>query len=155
MRETRPRGKRPHSHHTRWVCLFSRSLLALCFLFLVAFRPLALGADSGKPKNVLILCGFLKRQACYGVESLESTVRSRVSSPVNSYIEYLESQSFGNREYEKALSATLRASYADKKPDLVMAIGFPALEFAEEYRYQLFPDVPIVFAGVARSRIED
>src|SRR5271165_1905055 len=155
MRLAQARGEGPHSRHTGWVRILLRSLLSLCFLVPAAFRPLALGADSGKPKNVLILCGFLKRQACYGVESLESTVRSRVSSPVNFYIEYLESQSFGNREYEKALSATLRASYADKKPDLVMAIGFPALEFAEEYRYQLFPNVAIVFAGAARSRIED
>src|SRR5271166_6394036 len=154
MRETRRCGKGLHSHHTRWVCLFSRSLLALCFVFLVAFRPPVLRADSGRPKNVLILHSFPKAYAFDSLESLKSTVRSGVSVPVNFYVERLETQHFGSRDYENGQGEVLRGAYAKEKLDLIIVFAYPVLQFAVEYRDRMFPGVPIVFVMVAPGRIQ-
>src|SRR5271157_5819535 len=154
MRLPRARGEGPHSHHTGWVRILSRSRLALCFLFLVAFRPLALGDDSGKAKNVLILHSFPKAYVFDALESFESTVRSSVSVPVNFYVERLETQHFGSRDYENGQSEVLRGAYAKEKLDLVVVFAYPALQFAAEYRDRMFPGVPIVFVMVAPGRIQ-
>jgi len=43
----------------------------------------------------------------------------------------------------------IRSLYADRAPpDLVMSIGGPAAAFARQYRRQLFPEAPLLFASV-------
>src|SRR5271154_5227667 len=86
-------------------------------------------ADSPPAKNVLILYSFSKRDVL-DPQSLESTVRSHVSGPVNFYVEYLEAQRFGSRDYEKSLGETLRQTYGKQKLDLVIVAVYPALKFA-------------------------
>jgi len=90
-----------------------RSLLALCLLLLVVFRPPALGADTGKPKNLLVLYSFSERESFHCLQPLQATIRSQVSTPVNFYVEYLESERFGSRNYEQGLSETLRDTKDD------------------------------------------
>src|SRR5271157_2416652 len=100
------------------VCLSVRSLFALSFLLLLIPGPLALGAETGQSKNVLILHSFPKAYVFDALESLKSTVRSGVSVPVNFYIERLETQHFGSRDYETGQSVVLRGAYAKEKLDL-------------------------------------
>ena len=102
-------------------------------------------ADSTPEKNVLVLCSFSVPEGCVELEAMKTTVRSRVSMPVNFYVEYLESQRFGRAGYEKALSETIRQSYSGKQIDLIVVSGYPALRFATDHRDQIFPGVPIVF----------
>src|SRR5271165_5375510 len=136
------------------VCLCVRSLFGLSFLLLLTLGPLALGTDSGKPKNVLILHSFPKAYAFDSLESLKSTVRSGVSVPVNFYVERLETQHFGSRDYENGQGEVLRGAYAKEKLDLVIVFAYPVLQFAVEYRDRMFPGVPIVFVMVAPGRIQ-
>jgi len=131
-----------------------RSLFALSFFLLLTLGPLALGADTGQPKNVLILHSFPKAYVFDALESLESTVRSSVSVPVNFYVERLETQHFGSRDYETGQSVVLRGAYAKEKLDLVIVFAYPALQFVAEYRDRMFPGVPIVFVMVAPGRIQ-
>jgi len=154
MKETRRCGTGPRSRRTERAPLFSCSLLAHSLLLLVAFWPPALRADSGQPKNVLVLYSFSKREAFDSLKPLEATIRSHVSTPVNFYVEFLESQRFGSRDYEHGLSETLRDSYAKLKPDLLVVAAYPALRFAAEFRDRMFPGVPIVFVSVAPGRVQ-
>ena len=50
---------------------------------------------------------------------------------------------------DKAIVDFVRTTFADRtKPDLVMTIGGPAAAFARKHRELLFPDRPILYAGV-------
>jgi PAS domain S-box-containing protein len=129
-------------------------LLTICTLAWGCCAPRCFAADSRPAKDVLILCSFSERKL-FDFEPLKANVRSRLSVPVNFYIEYMESQRFESRDYQKSLSESLRVAYAKQKLDLVIAVAYPALQFAVEFRDQLFPGIPIVFAWVAPGRIQD
>ncbi len=145
-------GSRVIDPRTAWLL---KCLLAAFFLLALGeFTFAALGAGTPKPKNVLILSSFSKGLIDPSLEPLKSTLISRVSGPVNFYVEYLDSQRFGNRDYENGVSESLGDAYAKEKPDVVIAIGYAALQFAAEFRDRIFPGVPIVFAWVASGRIQ-
>ena len=131
-----------------WTLQFS-----LLFLF-VARCPPALAADSVQPKNVLILYSFSPSQTLNSLEAIETAIRSRMSTPVNFHVEYLESQRFGHPNFEQGLSETLREAYAQPKLDLVIAVAYPALRFAAEFRDRMFPGITIVFMQVAPARLK-
>jgi len=135
---------------TTW--LRAAFLLTICTLAWGCSVGLCFAADSRPAKNVLILYSFSKRDF-FGSQTLESTVRSHVSEPVNFYVEYLEAQRFGNRDYKKSVSETLRQTYAKQKLDLVIVAVYPALQFAIEFRDRIFPGVPIVFMMVVPDRL--
>src|SRR5947209_5605077 len=110
-------------------------------------------AESRAAKNVLVLYSFTKQDAFHALEPLESTVRSRFSTPVHFQVEYLESQHFGSAGYRDSESEVLRDKYERQRFDLVVAGAYPALRFAVDYRDRIFPGVPIVFFDVDASRM--
>src|SRR5271170_5451005 len=86
--------------NTHWILLFS--------LVIVAVGCPPLSANSTPEKNILVLYSFSARDSFVELEPLEKTVRSRVHVPINFYVEYLESQRFGNPQYRAALTETIR-----------------------------------------------
>ena len=82
------------------------------------------------------------------IDFLESALRANVSSGLNFYVEYLESQAIRRKGYQKSLVETLRETYGGQKLDLVITESYPALQFALEHRDELFRGVPIVFYGI-------
>lgn len=143
--------KRWRGGATKWVT--ATFLLAICTLAWAGSAGLCFATDSQPAKNVLILYSFSKRDVL-DPQSLESTVRSHVSAPVNFYVEYLEAQRFGSRDYEKSLSKTLRQTYGKQKLDLVIVAVYPALKFAIDFRERIFPGVPIVFMMIVPERLQ-
>ena len=69
--------------------------------------------------------------------------------PVDYYAEYLEADRFGTAEASAALAEYVRRKYRDRHIDLVIAITNDSLQFVMDQREELFPDAPIVFAGLA------
>jgi len=50
---------------------------------------------------------------------------------------------------EQAIVDFIRSTFADRpKPDLIVTVSGPAAVFARQYRQQLFPDTPLLFAAV-------
>ncbi len=57
---------------------------------------------------------------------------------------------------DKAIVAFLRSTFAERtKPDLIVTIGGPAAAFARRHRDQIFPDVPLLYAGVDQRFLRD
>ena len=48
----------------------------------------------------------------------------------------------------------LHALYAEKAPDLIVALGAPAAEFVQRYRPRLFPKTPMLFTAVEARRVQ-
>ena len=55
---------------------------------------------------------------------------------------------------EAAFVEYLRALYANRPIDLIVAIGAPAANFVQRHRQQLFPTTPMVFTAVEQRRVQ-
>src|SRR5581483_8591579 len=87
-------------HRTISRCIGARKWIVHCALIVWVISIAAGSRLSAEPvnpeKNILILCGFTAREAFAELEPFKRTVRTRVATPVNFYVEYLESQRFGD-----------------------------------------------------------
>ena len=126
---------------------------SLSFLFSLPGR-LALAADAGQPKNVLVLYSFSDRSLFDPLDNLKAAIRSRVNSPVNFYVHYLEAQGLEDPNYDHSLSENLRSELGGVKLDLVITAVYSSYQFALRHRDELFPGVPIVFSYVHASRVD-
>jgi PAS domain S-box-containing protein len=139
----------------RW--LSGHWLPGLLFLGFVItqFSPFSFGAGTPLPKEILVLNSFSDPRLYDPLKVLKADVRSHFRGPVNFQVEYLESQRFENPGYEQSLSDALGHVYAGKRLDAVVAVSYPALEFALTHRNKIFPGTPIVFSDVHSGRLQD
>jgi PAS domain S-box-containing protein len=133
--------------------LLARELLLAVGLASLSFASPAFASEPVTAKNVLLLYSFSDRSVSGYGDALKSGIQSHSPSPVNFYVEYLESRRFDDKNYEKRLVETLRETYGGIKLDLVIADAYPALQFALRHRSYLFPNQPIVFFDVYAGRI--
>ena len=131
------------------------------FKWLVAL--LVLGAPAARmfaaqstPKSVLIVFSHERERWLY--DALESRLRGEIEtlgSGVNIYTEYLDAMRFADDEFRDHTVEYFRAKYADRQVSVIVPVSPLALDFVLEHRGQFFPDTPIVFASVNRSRMDD
>jgi len=60
---------------------------------------------------------------------------------------------FDSNNYQLFLRDFLKAKYADKKIDAVIAILSPSLDFLLNYGSVIFPETPIVFCGIDKTEL--
>ncbi len=128
-------------------------LLTISALAWVVSAPLSFAEDSPAPKNLLILYSFSDRRLFDPIDNLKSAIRSRVNSPVNFYVHYMEAQGLEDPNYERSLSENLRSELRGVKLDLVITAVYSSYQFALRHRNELFPGVPVVFSYVHASRV--
>src|SRR4029077_15161495 len=69
------------------------------------------------------------------------------SETIDYFAEYLESDRFAEPQASKSLRDYIQEKYQGRRIDLVVAVTDVALQFVLQYRHDLFPSAPIVFAG--------
>jgi signal transduction histidine kinase len=102
-------------------------------------------AARAKAKNVLVLSGGRGRVS---INQMQASLRARFPDPVNFSIVDLENPRFGQADYQDHFAEALRSGYSGDRPDLIVAVMTPSLEFAVKYHDKLFPGVPIVFMSI-------
>ena len=70
------------------------------------------------------------------------------------FSEYLDLMRFPAVRYGDDIARYLRARYGTRKPDVLIALSNTTLQFVFDHRDELFPGVPIVFAGVDHREVE-
>jgi len=125
-------------------------LVVLGILLCVLIHPAAAAQPS--VKNVLVLHNWASLPQSWAL--MQSTVRSRVPGQVNFYTASVENPRFDEEGYRESLAETLRRGYGGVKLDVVIAATYPVLQFAMQYRDQMFPGVPIVFTDVGRPEAQ-
>ncbi|MBK6316087.1 MAG: hypothetical protein IPF53_17785 [Blastocatellia bacterium] len=86
--------------------------------------------------------------------SLRDTFKADLASDVEFWSESLNLSQFKDPGYDVLLRDHFARKYANKRPDLIVAVMQPSLDFLLNNRQSLFPDVPIVFCGVDSSYME-
>lgn len=85
--------------------------------------------------------------------SLREALASSSGEPVEYCSEFLDEVRFPVRNEER-MRDFLREKYGERAPDVIVAFGPPSLAFCLRRRPELFPEVPIVFAGLGTGALE-
>jgi PAS domain S-box-containing protein len=119
---------------------------ALVILGLVA-APGAPANPSG-PINVLVMHWYDRGYFANAAfdRTLEAALHASAPEGVEYYSEYLETNRFPGEDQARLLSAYLRQKYEGKRIDVIISGISQTLDFLLEYRHELFPKTPIVFA---------
>ena len=86
--------------------------------------------------------------------NLQQVLRSQLQEPVEIYTESLNLSRFNNPDYPDALEQYFQRKYQDRRPDLIVAVMEPALDFLIRRADTLFRGVPIVFCGADPLDVE-
>jgi len=81
--------------------------------------------------------------------AIQRTLLANSGTSINYFAEYLETEEFPAETASQALREYIRRKYDGRRIDVVIAVASAALQFALQYREELFPGVPIVFLAVA------
>jgi signal transduction histidine kinase len=127
--------------------------------FRILFSAVALllvmtGSALSEPKRVLLLhsfgCDFLPWSEY--ARSLREELDRQSKEPVDIFEASLATARSADDD-EGPFIDYLRALFANRKLDLVIAIGGPAVNFFQLNRQRLYPSVPAVFAGIEQRRV--
>jgi signal transduction histidine kinase len=131
--------------------------MVLFALGFCAWQPLygasAKETNGKETKRVLILYSFDKEENFfYGFDrTLRSSLASKFSERVEFYTEYVDLVRFSGASHAEILARLLKLKLSEQKPDLIIAVSYPALNFLLETGKDLFPETPIVFSCIGDS----
>jgi signal transduction histidine kinase len=112
--------------------------------------PLATAAPESS--NVLVLYSNERSLPAYleGDRGLYETVRAPADRPAMLFFEDLGAPHVGGPAFDRIATAYLREKYASRPPRVILALQKEALSFLLSHRQELFPQVPVVHAGIDR-----
>jgi len=120
-----------------------------------AIEPKSALPASSAIRHVVML--FDERPELVGLAAmsneLERTLTAGSEDRVEIYREAMDLSRFGSKTYESVLRDALRAKYANKKIDVVVAFYPGALDFLLTHGSEIFPGAPIVFCGIDRREL--
>ena len=112
-------------------------------------RAAAPQAATPEPARVLLLHSFGENFSPWNTVSARfrtELIRRSTQRPIDLYEVSLQLR-IQQPQDQRAFLDYLRALYADRDPDLVVAIGAPAARFFQRYRAQLFPSTPLLIGS--------
>lgn len=125
-------------------------------LLSLAVLLLAVPASAAPRRTVLLV--FDESTALPGLaiinRSLRETFKSEFGGDIEFVSESLNLSQFKDPGYEGVLREHFTRKYANKRPDLIIAVMQPSLDFLLHDRQPPFPGVPIVFCGVDSSYLD-
>lgn len=104
-------------------------------------------------RNVLVLYsnGRLVPANVDVERGLRATIHDTAAQPVEVFTEFLDYPEFVGDDYENTVATYLQHKYADRTPDLVIAVARQSLDFLLNHRAHLFPGVPIIHTAAFRT----
>ena len=127
-----------------------RSRALLCLVVVAGLLLPRLVAAQPSQRSVLVLdqtsAGLPFNTAL--ASAIRSTINAGSNSPVSFYFEHLDANRFFGPQYENEFVQFLKAKYAERRIDVVIAVGVSALNFITHKREQLWPSVPVVFTAI-------
>ena len=142
------------------VVILSRTLSARIVVASLATAVLlvtqAYGQVEDEPKRVLMLHSFglrFKPWVDYA-QTLRSEINRQSKRAVRFDDHSLSNARLSDDKSDAPFVDYLHIIYAEKPPDLIIALRAPAANFVQRYRSQLFPDTPMLFTAVEARRVQ-
>jgi signal transduction histidine kinase len=146
--------------HLWRIVLTSRLLVSLAVVFLLAtaifLSTVTSSRADAEPKRVMMLHSFglrFKPWTDYA-QFIRSEISRRAQRPIEFDDQSLLNARLTNDRTDGPFVDYLRALYAEKPPDLIIAIGAPAANFVQQYRQRIFPGTPMLFTAVEARRVQ-
>jgi len=126
------------------------ALLIACGILL----PLSVAAENEIPsKRVLILNSYHPGFSWSDAEQAGVIDRLEGVFPtIDIPVEYLDAKRFPGELQQRRMMGFLLEKYRNWKIDLIVALDNPSMDMLKRYRRELFPGVPVVFAGISDYR---
>ena len=131
-----------------------RFLVSLAVVILLAMAiflsTLTSSRADAEPKRVMMLHSFGLRFKSWTdyAQVIRFEISRRAQRPIEFDDQSLLNARLTNDKTDGPLVDYLHALYAQKPPDLIIAIGAPAANFVQRYRPRIFPGTPMLFTGV-------
>jgi signal transduction histidine kinase len=124
------------------------------FLLLAALlTPSYVPAEELRPRSILLLDQSDLRGPFFTqvLASLRATVSAGAGAHVTIYAESLDLSRYSGEAYEASLRQLLKEKYRERPIDVLVTVGAAPLQLALNWRKELWPGVPIVFAVVHQT----
>ena len=127
------------------------ALLAASQLYLLIGGTASAEAESpsSKPRQVLLLHSFGAHFAPWNAiaGSLREELIKQSPYPIELHEFALQGDRFGPIQDQSPFAQFLQALFAEKKLDLVIAMGAPAARFVQQHRPPIFSSTPLLITG--------
>lgn len=144
------------SDASRWRRYIARRCL-WCLLIVVS-QIICLPVTAASPARILIINAWDDTMPAAGRAT--TAIRNRLSeSPLKNaeiYYDNLDLSRFPENDHQEHMARWLSEKYAEKSPDIIIALGRVALEYLLKHRHTFAPDVPIIvcyWAGATPATI--
>ena len=147
-------GGRMAASRTSWLKRLVNMWIAAAVVLVVSIGGTAAQPKSGEtaaqPKKILVLHSFgpnFEQGAAWSRE-IQKELNRQSPWPLNIQEQSLVTALDGDDAAEAKFVEYLRALYAQRPPDLIVALGAPAARFVQQHRADLFPTTPMLLAAV-------
>jgi signal transduction histidine kinase len=144
--------------HSWRIVLPPRFLVSLVVVLLataIFLSTLTSSRADAEPKRIMMLHSFglrFKPWTDYA-QFIRSEISRRAQRPIEFDDQSLLNARLTNDSTDGPFVDYLHALYAQKPPDLIIAIGAPAANFVQQYRPRIFPGTPMLFTAVEARRV--
>ena len=114
------------------------------------------GEPAAQPKRIVVLYSYgqnFQAWATWGRE-IRNELNRQSSWPLDIQEYSLVTARNGDEAAEAKFVEYLKALYAQRPPDLIVALAAPAARFVQRYRADLFPTTPMLLAAVDPRRVD-
>ena len=114
------------------------------------------GEPAAQPKKILLLHTFgpnFEQGAAWSRE-IQRELNKQSPRPLNIQEQSLVTALNGDDVADAKFVEYLKALYAQRPPDLIVALGAPAARFVQQHRPDLYPTTPMLLAAVEVRRVE-
>jgi len=153
-------GGRMAASHTAWLKRLAYVCVAAAIVLLVSIGGTVAQPKSGEtaaqPKKILLLHTFgpnFEQGAAWSRE-IQKELNRQSPWPLNIQEQSLVTALDGDDAAEAKFVEYLKALYAQRAPDLIVAFGAAAGRFVQQHRTDLYPTTPMLLAAVEVRRIE-
>jgi signal transduction histidine kinase len=126
-------------------CKMTRALYCVIHVVCVAaLFSATLSAATAEPKRVLLISSYGRQFAPWNdyTGEIRAELQDEWKGPLDIYELSLMPALFG--QGERDFASYLHALFSDHRPDIILAIGAPAVSFVQQFRQSLFPPTPVL-----------
>jgi signal transduction histidine kinase len=136
-------------------CNMTRALYCVIRVVCVAaLFSATLSAATAEPKRVLLISSYGRQFAPWNdyTGEIRAELQDEWKGPLDIYELSLMPALFG--QGERDFASYVHALFSDRRPDIILTIGAPAVSFVQQFRQSLFPPTPVLLVTADKQLLQ-